>query len=433
VTTAHQQGEYLSARNPIATETQRSVEAQALEIMELPAMVRARERATDRLLLLCRDSGIPTEVAHRLDITMLEWAFHYVLMALNSDANNPKIVRNYWEPEHEWFGLSVPGNRTFGGENWDNTYTVLPVDQYGTFELRGQRMDLPVADVSFSIMANIGVALTLDSIALQELDVAENGSFVITISPEPAKRVNGRRNNHLQTKLGACYLLIRDTRSDWRQVPNAYTIERLSKPLAPPLTIEQMIDYAVQWTVEDVASNHWFMVTPTTPPANVMPKPFNTGAIGGLVSQGIIQAHFKIADDEAYVITLPSGGSKVQVLTLYDYWMCAMDWRPTTSLNTSQSAPNPDGTYTYVLSHTDPGIHNWIDTTGVHDPRIMNRWHAMPVVPGSDSSLWVRGELVKLRDLEKALPPGTPEITPRGRRQQLAEREASFPLRYVDH
>jgi len=57
----------------------------------------------------------------------------------------------------------------------------------------------------------------------------------------------------------------------------------------------------------------------------------------------------------------------------------------------------------------------------------------MPVVPGSDSSLWVRGELVKLRDLEKALPPGTPEITPRGRSQQLAEREASFPLRYVDH
>lgn len=423
---------YLSDVNPLATEDQRDHEKLSLELIKAPEIIRAKERATDRLRWLCKD-GVPSQVADRIEVTMEEWTLHYVMMALNSDANNPKVINNYFEPEHKWFGLDVPGNRTFGGENWDNTYTIIPVDPYGYFELHGKRMNPGTADASFSIMGNIGVAMTLDSIALQELDVAPDGSFTITISPEPAKIVNGRRNNHLQTKLDACYLLIRNTRSDWRQIPNKYSFRRVSESIAPALTLEQIVDRAARHTVEDVASNHWFMVTPTHPPVNHIPQPFGTGSIGGLVSQGIIQANLRIDDDEAFVITLSSGDAKSHVLTLYDFWLCKMPWEKTTSLNNSQAIPNPDGTYTYVISHEDPSVYNWIDTTGIREPRIMNRWHAMPPDTVSTGKLWTKGQLVKLKDLESILPDTMVRVTKDERVAQLKERRENFLVRYLDH
>jgi hypothetical protein len=35
--------------------------------------------------------------------------------------------------------------------------------------------------------------------------------------------------------------------------------------------------------------------------------------------------------------------------------------RSNRSLNKAQSEPNADGTWTYVLANTDPGVHNWVD------------------------------------------------------------------------
>ena len=50
----------------------------------------------------------------------------------------------------------------------------------------------------------------------------------------------------------------------------------------------------------------------------------------------------------------------------------------TGSLNKAQSVTNEDGTYTYVVSGADPGVHNWIDTGGLPEGILTLRMAEFP-------------------------------------------------------
>ena len=47
-------------------------------------------------------------------------------------------------------------------------------------------------------------------------------------------------------------------------------------------------------------------------------------------------------------------------------------------LNVSQATPDADGAFTYVIAQTDPGVANWLDTTGLHDGFGIMRWQNIP-------------------------------------------------------
>jgi hypothetical protein len=132
-----------------------------------------------------------------------------------------------------------------------------------------------------------------------------------------------------------------------------------------------------------------------------------------------------LADDEAFIVTVGPGGAAYRSLILYDFWLRSVEyWQRLTSFNNAQTAPNPDGALTYVVSKQDPGVANWLDTTGLQQPRIIQRWQR---VSGSPS---ISGKLVKLADLAANLPSGVPMVTPAERQQQLDRRFAEFQLRF---
>jgi hypothetical protein len=260
------------------------------------------------------------------------------------------------------------------------------------------------------------------------MQVKPDGSFVITLDPEPA---NGRPN-HIQTALEARWLFIRDCRSDWRQIPNEYHVRRLEPPSAPPLTVEQIAARAARYIVDDVPAKYWFMRTFYVLEPNTITAPFGTGAIGGLVSQKISFARLKLADDEAFVVTMGSGGAPFRDLVLQDFWFRTIDyWKHTSSMNKSQGIPNADGSTTYVISIQDPGVHNWLDTVGLHELLVVHRWQGLSSDPGPEGLPSARGELVKLKDLDTMLPRDMKRVSPTERQQQLAERLQTFNLRYA--
>jgi hypothetical protein len=262
----------------------------------------------------------------------------------------------------------------------------------------------------------------------KDVDINDDGTFVITIDREPA---NGRRN-HLQSTVDTLRLFIRDSRTDWAQVPNDYRIRRLDPPTAPPLTTDEKAQMAKRFIIDDVAMNFWFRQMVGFLDPNTIHGPDNTGMIGGMVTQKILRGRLDLEDDEAYVLTMGSGGSKYWVLVLYDWWLMSGDfWSHTSSLNTGQSVANPDGTYTYVFSIKDPGVHNWVDTEGLHHSLFMNRWQQLPqTADGAGGNPWAEGSLVKLVDLEQVMPAGTKWVTPEERKAQLAERVGLFNKRH---
>ncbi len=101
------------------------------------------------------------------------------------------------------------------------------------------------------------------------------------------------------------------------------------------------------------------------------------------------------------------------------------------SLNRAQARPNPDGTITYVIAARDPGVHNWIDASGLTEGWMMTRWQGVPA--GTDPAGLIRSvAAVAEADLAAALPAGMPQATLESRAAQIAGRIADHALRLVE-
>lgn len=417
-------GYFLSGVNPLANADQRALEERAIRILNSPTVRQGQKQMAQRWrTIVGRD--ITPEAESRFGELVEEFAFNYVAKAVNGDPNYPKVFANIYAPPHKWMGLDVPGSRASGGDGPDNIYSFIPIDYGARYELHVTRLDPAPADMPYTLTGSLGFTMTLGSLDGRTLRASPDGTYTITIDPDPA---NGRPN-HIQTKPNARYLFIRESRSDWRQRPAAHRIVRLDAPTRPPLTDQQIAEQAVQFMNEDVAAMYWFMRTFAGLEPNVMNPPFRTGSIGGLVSQQISFARIHLADDEAFVATIGSGDAPFRDFVLHDFWFRTIDYaHHTSSMNNSQGIPNADGSTTYIVSLKDPGYHNWLDPVGLHELLIVNRWQGL----AADAAPTATGRVVKLRDLASALPPGMKTVTPAERKAQLAEREATYNLRFAD-
>jgi hypothetical protein len=143
--------------------------------------------------------------------------------------------------------------------------------------------------------------------------------------------------------------------------------------------------------------------------------------------------HFKLADDEALVVNLRTGRAEYFIVPITNWWGTtnAVNTR-TASMNKAQSVPDADGTYTFVISAKDPGVHNWVDPCDMHEGILTLRWAEFPGgVPGAD--LGAASQVVKLSELKSVLPAETKFVTADERRKQLEDRAASYAWRLQEN
>ena len=87
-----------------------------------------------------------------------------------------------------------------------------------------------------------------------------------------------------------------------------------------------------------------------------------------------------------------------------------------------------DGTYTYVISRNDPGVHNWIDPCDMDEGMLTLRMAEFPGKRPQDD-LSAKGTVVKVNELKGHLPEGTTWVTPAERAKQQADRAAAYKRR----
>ena len=416
---------FLSKTNPDATADQRELDALAIKVMAMPAVLKAREMAKRRYRMIVGKEAKAEALVRFNDAMWEEYCFRYVQVAVNSDANYPKVYGALHSAPHEWFDVKVPGGRSGEGDGPDASYSMVPLDHGARFELHGKRFKPFLADQSYTALADFGITSTTAFLNSLEMKVNADDTFVITIGPEPA---NGRAN-HIQMTPESKFLLIRNNKSDWRQSPNAYRVRRMDPPTGAPITVEQIASRAAWYIVYDVANNYMLTRIMTTIEPNTIVGPFKASTMGGLESQRAAMSQVRIADDEALVVTL-SGNVPYRSITLFDYWFRTFDyWNRTSNLNNYQTADNSDGSATFVISIQDPGVHNWLDPAGYHEPVFWVRWQGRHWSP--EETPWFKSQLVKLADLDSALPVGMKRVTPEERKQQLAQRYEDWKLRFV--
>jgi hypothetical protein len=150
-----------------------------------------------------------------------------------------------------------------------------------------------------------------------------------------------------------------------------------------------------------------------------------SAAGGGLADDWYQEGCFALGDGEVLLVeTAVDSACRAFSLSLTDAAFSTIDWtNAQSSLNRTQAVIDEDGVLRIVVAADDPGVANWLDTTGHRFGVLQLRWTGMPSAP--DSSVRV----VPLSALSDALPPLTQHVTPAERAATIRARQIGSQLR----
>ncbi len=155
-------------------------------------------------------------------------------------------------------------------------------------------------------------------------------------------------------------------------------------------------------------------------------------ATGGGMSTNIYAGGvYELAPDEALVIENEIPVEPMYIgMHLSNFWGESFDYtNRITSLNGMQSERSSDGRLRYVIAHRDPGVPNWLDTTGHPEGFMAPRW-AYFQKPPQDQWPRIRATKVPFADVRKHLPPDTRTVSPQERVAQVEIRQAHVQRRF---
>jgi len=157
-----------------------------------------------------------------------------------------------------------------------------------------------------------------------------------------------------------------------------------------------------------------------------------SGATGGGMSTNLYAGGvFELARDEALIveITIPRA-PQYMGFQVGNLWGESIEYgHQIGSLNSHQMTTDDDGIVRIVLAHEDPGVHNWVDTTGHPQGFMTARW-AYSETPDTTDWPLLSAHKVSFADIGKRLPATTPTVSPAQRRQQIAVRAQHVQKRY---
>ena len=401
----------------------------------------------------------------QLDHAITEYANQAAMEVQLLNSNSPKVIQQV-SPHHDWYMQSFSGTRIWY-DNPDTIYRFIGVNSASSYVITGKFDGSTPADTNISVLTGLN-GTTAANINGRDLVVNPDGTFTITADSSPAEP---GEVNHLQLVPGTTLITTRNTLSDWNtQEPMSLSVLKVSGPpsslfsqiggfaipgigplvagspvltalvsVIPPLPghVVQSVEAALIMLLLGINGENQYMSVATTDaetgqkkPPNVLSDPDHNASF--LATQLQSAGYFQIEDDEALVITIDPGKARYFSVPVTNDWTITNNyWDEQTSLNVSQSVVNPNGTYTYVVSPTDPGVANWVSTGGLNQGTISIRFQDFN--PESDVDPTVHSELVPLNQLDTVLPGTTVYVTPEERQEQIAQRQLGYNKRYAPY
>lgn len=310
-------------------------------------------------------------------------------MAFDYDLEHPVLIN----PTHQYArqGLDNPDAIYF------NAYLTAGAS-YVVTGVRGSTTDLSFQVMDGTYSAD-GAPSTVAAFDDRELDVAADGSFEWRFGPE------------LGLAKGAT-LIIREVYDDWNvEDRGTIRIQRLDTAGQPgaALTPERVAKrYGVAAKMLTGRIRTWFAFPEWftyKEPVNTLTVPKSTP--GGLASQFSSIGHYDLAgssgEDLVMIVTVPVSECAYQAIQIGSRWYISTDYEHhQTSLTKAQSQADPDGKFRYVISERNPGIANWLETSGHPQGVMMLRWQRVSRDLSADDGPMV--EVVGFEELADRLP-----------------------------
>ncbi|MCM6773387.1 hypothetical protein NDR87_07875 [Nocardia sp. CDC159] len=335
---------------------------------------------------------------------------------------------------HPYFVTSTGPYTKMGLDNPDTLYyhaNIEPGAEYLVTGTRGSTVDL-----SFQVLKGDYTATDVpngdDAFDDRRLRIAADGGYRLRFGPPK----DDPGPNYFVLGEGASMLAVREVYGDWaRERKGSIRIERVdtigTAPAEPDVEqLRKRYRAAGRMLVQRIHTwfnfPRWFYLDL---PVNTLTEPRPTP--GGLSTQYSSVGHFDLAEDQALVITVPKSDAPYQGFQLGSRWYISLDYvNHQTSLNSAQAQVDPDGMIRMVVSARDPGIVNWIETTGRRRGILQFRWQrtdrAMTAADGPTIAVVAFDEIAgQLPHYESN------RIDESGWRARIAERQRAFAERML--
>lgn len=338
------------------------------------------------------------------------------LLGLQSDPNYPEFVPFY----NADLNVAAP--------NPDYIYYMTPLDGAGRYRLRGNTGTarftyLQFSDTDFYHPTQKKPAV-LGGFALNELNTNPDGSFELILS---AERPAGYAGNWRKLDPATKGVFMRAASYDWLHERDPVVgIERLDAPAMRPRPSATELAARLAALPAFVESDTlvWWRHMADLQKRDMWNR-IGVEPWGTFPGQVYLEGLYRLADDEALVIETDVPKScRYWSFLVGDMQFRTVDWvNHQSSLNGFQAHIDSDGKFRAVISKTDPGVPNWLDSGGYSQGVIQGRWNEC------DSSPIPTTKVVKLSQLRSYLPADTPAVTPAARQEALRDRRLGAQMR----
>jgi hypothetical protein len=300
---------------------------------------------------------------------------------------------------------------------------------------------------------------TLDS---SQLQIGEDGTFELLLGPQKPPGYDGnfictrkppRRDDPAGDDRYANYISGRQLFYDWEHEepialsitcldtagdhPPALDPERASSQLRRMGSIVQgqmkfwlhFYDVVLNChgTHENTHGSPYFM------PVNDynQPNAASSDTGGGMSTNIYAGGIFDLAEDEAlYVEARFTGEPVYSSMHLGNLWGESPDYaNHQSSLNLFQMYMGEDRVQRWVVAHRDPGVQNWVDTTGLPRGYLSHRW-AYSQLPPKEAWPTISARKIPFDEIGAQFPDDMPVVTPEARREAIRIRQAHVQRRF---
>jgi hypothetical protein len=278
------------------------------------------------------------------------------------------------DPAKPWFFSMDTEARYVGGPNPDGEYHLAMIDGSHTYRIRGRRSS--VAYLGFQVLAGVGLTPRRQAVYVSDhqLQLDEEGRFELVLSAAE------QPGHWVQIPQDASAIIVRQYVGDRGAEELAtFEIDALEVPGPPSLPTDEELGAALTgmaWTIMKLATLHKTI----KPELLTMPNELVTAEAAALGSADTTPDNlymigtFRLQPKQALVVDFVPPQSRYWSCTLENIWHECLEPRRRRSSLTNVHADEKDGRVRLVISGTDPGVPNWLDTGGRHRGFVILRW-----------------------------------------------------------
>jgi hypothetical protein len=286
-----------------------------------------------------------------------------------------------------------------GADNPDNYYFNAQINGDYEYKITGKRNTIHYIGF-FTQNGNYGTTGGLapcGTLEGEDMVLESDGSFEIILSKEK------KGKNWLKIEDETGMVMVRQTfLNRFEEVPAELKIENLSgNPTPEPLT-PKMIDEGLKTAAMFIAGApllfaRWAKSFQKHTNELPMFDPKVSNAAGGDKNIIYYHSYWKLAADEALVITVDPPECDSWNFQLNNYWMESLDYRYFNVCVSKGTADyETDGSLKVVVAHRNPGVKNWIDTCDHFEGTMCWRWYRLPDGVGA---VQPNCKVLKIKDL----------------------------------